>query len=73
MEKIPEQFIQDPRKADKCRIIDAYGNIRNATISECRDLERASIWESSHVIERINDYYIGTPNKWVELLKVKEE
>lgn len=64
-------FIQDPLNPKKFEIYLA-GDIRPATKEECQGLERCAVWEPEHIVERINDYYKGIPNKWVESLKIKE-
>jgi hypothetical protein len=33
----------------------------------CKFLERASVWEPHHVVDRLQDHFAGRPNKWVEL------
>lgn len=40
-----------------------------ATREECEGLERAAVWDPSHVEDRLRDYYAGVPNQWVESLK----
>jgi len=35
-----------------------------ATIDECRRLECAAVWDSHHVVDRLDDYFAGRPNKW---------
>lgn len=42
-----------------------------AVYEQCVGLERAAVWSPEHVESRLYDYYMGTPNKWVESLKVK--
>lgn len=71
--EIPLQFMQDPINPNMVRVIDEYGNIRPSTLEECSKLglERAAVWEPEHVEERIDDYYKGKPNTWVESLKLK--
>ena len=68
---IPLQFLQDPIDLNRCRVIDAFGNISPATINQCEHLEPSDVWEPEHVEERLQDYYQGKPNKWVESLKLK--
>ena len=70
---IPKQFLQDVGNYQKCRLIDADGNITAASIEECRELERSAVWEPEHIEDRIRDYYAGKPNIWVESLKLKEK
>lgn len=37
----------------------------------CKELEREAVWNPEHVESRLDDYYFGRPNKWVESLKAK--
>jgi hypothetical protein len=39
-----------------------------ASQEEVIGLECAAVWEPSHVIDRINDYFAGVPNRWVTSL-----
>lgn len=36
---------------------------------ECLHLERAAAWSPEHIEDRLRDYFMGIPNKWVESLK----
>jgi hypothetical protein len=67
----PPRFIQDALNKKRFEIYE-HGRIRPATREECLDLEREAVWEPEHVEERVRDYYAGRPNKWVELLKIKD-
>lgn len=68
----PMKFIQDSTNPDKFELYNPNtGEIVNATKAECVGLERASVWESNHVEDRIRDHYLGVPNVWVEQLKIK--
>ena len=67
---IPDQFIQDV-DIQKCRIIDAQGKERVATIDECEGLECAAVWNAEHVEERLRDYYAGRKNVSLEHMKLK--
>lgn len=44
-----------------------------ATFEECEGLERAAVWDASHVEDRLRDYFSGRPNKWVESLKPRQK
>lgn len=66
-----EHFIQDPLDFRQCQIIDDEGNIRNATLEECKGLERAAVWEPEHIEDRLLDHFHRRPNPWVESLKLK--
>lgn len=67
----PPKFIQDPLNKENFNIYEG-GQIRLASRSECRNLERASVWDPKHVEDRIRDHFAGRPNKWVESLKLRE-
>lgn len=43
-----------------------------ATADDCRDLERAAVWDTDHVADRLIDYFEGRPNKWVQSLRMKD-
>ena len=68
--KIPEQFMQDEISPQECQIINADGEIRAATTKECEGLEPAAVWEASHIVSRLNDYFSGRPNAFVEQMKL---
>lgn len=68
---IPDRFIQDVVDPMDCRLVDANGRERPATLDECEGRESASIWDSDQVEDRIRDHYMNRPNPWVELLKLK--
>jgi len=70
--EIPLQFIQDSYPPYNCFLIDASGNMRPASIDQCRGLERSSVWEPEHVEERLRDFYASRINRWVESLKYRE-
>jgi hypothetical protein len=67
----PPRFIQDALNKKKFEIYE-LGRIRPATRQECLGLEREAVWEPEQVEERIRDYFAGRPNKWVDLLKIKD-
>jgi hypothetical protein len=67
----PTQFMQRIGDPANCTIVDPGGNERPARPEECVGLERVSIWEPSHVEDRLLDMFMQRPNKWVEQLKVK--
>jgi hypothetical protein len=67
----PPRFIQDALNKNKFEIYE-HGRIRPATRQECLGLERESVWEPEIVEERIRDHYAGRPNKWFELLKMRD-
>ena len=43
---------------------------RPASLDECKGLERAAVWDPSHVVSRLNDHYANVPNKWVQQLSL---
>jgi len=69
LEIAPKFFKQDPINKEFCLYYD--GKEIPATREECEGLERAAVWEPSHVEDRLRDYYAGIPNQWVESLKPK--
>lgn len=48
------------------------GTQQDSTFEECMNLERAAVWEPEHVESRLEDYFAGRPNKWVESLRAKK-
>jgi hypothetical protein len=67
----PPRFIQDPLRKDVFEIYEKGGRIRPATKDECIGLERAAVWEPTHIEDRLRDHYAGRKNKWVESLRMK--
>jgi Immunity protein 26 len=66
--KIPQpMFIQDALHPERFQIY-LNGEIRNATREDCIGLEECAVWEPEQVVERINDFYNGVPNKYVRFL-----
>jgi Immunity protein 26 len=55
-------FMQDLADFRKCTIFDSAGLTRDAAPAECRELERASVWEAHHVERRLLDSFMGRPN-----------
>ncbi|ENU91284.1 hypothetical protein F971_03191 [Acinetobacter vivianii] len=43
----------------------------DASYEECKNLERAAVWEPEHVEDRLEDIFEGRNNKWVESLRPK--
>lgn len=67
LEVLPMFFIQDPINKEKFRIYDANtGEIVPATKREIIGLERASVWNKTHVEDRIRDFYNKVPCVWLE-------
>ena len=67
VEQSPAFFKQDPITNDLS--IYHEGKERRATREECESLERAAVWDPTHVEDRLRDHYAGVPNKWVEALR----
>jgi Immunity protein 26 len=63
----PPRFIQNSLDKKSFSIYE-NGQIRPATRSQCRGLERAAVWEPEHVEERLLDHYAGRRNKWINSL-----
>ncbi len=63
----PMQFIQDELNPNSFEIYDPNsGEITPASKEQVKGLERASVWEASHIEDRIRDYYNGNPCIWLE-------
>lgn len=69
LEEVPKFFKQDPINKKFCLYYD--GKEIPATLKDCKGLERAAVWEPTHVEDRLRDYYDGVSNQWVESLKPK--
>lgn len=48
------------------------GQEMDASYGECSSLERAAVWDTEHIEDRLEDYFNGRENKWVESLKPLE-
>jgi hypothetical protein len=69
---LPLKFIQDPIQRQSFQIYDPNtGNIHPSKKEDCIGLERAAVWEASHVEDRILDHFEGRENKWVKSLQIK--
>ena len=68
----PLFFMQDILRKDQFQIYEKGGAIRPATKEECLGLERAAVWDPTHVEDRLRDHYAGRENKWAESLKIKQ-
>ena len=62
---------QDPLKPSS--ILLTYDGVSGQACDaeECRDYERAAVWDPEHVEDRLRDHFAGRPNKWVESLRVR--
>jgi hypothetical protein len=56
------RFMQDVADFRQCTIFDTSGNSRAATPEECIGIERASVWDTHHIEERLLDTFMGRPN-----------
>jgi hypothetical protein len=43
---------------------------RAATVSQCAGLERAAVWSAKHAVDRLQDHFRGTANRWVSQLAI---
>lgn len=68
--KVQPRFMQDIINPADLRIYED-GITRPATKAQCQGLEREAIWDPEHVEDRLNDYFLGRKNKWVESLELK--
>lgn len=65
----PPKFIKVIGFDDKYEITYEDGSRKPATKEECEGLERVVAWDAEGVQERLNDYYAGRQNFWVECFK----
>lgn len=68
---VPDRFVQDIADPGSCRILDAEGNARPATLQECEGLEPAAVWDAEHVTERLRDHYAGRSNVYLERMRLR--
>jgi hypothetical protein len=62
---IPPQFVQNPLNPDQF-FIEENGIRRNASKDECQGLERSAVWTPEGIQKRLNDYYKGRKNYYIE-------
>jgi hypothetical protein len=67
----PPVFMQDIINPANLQILDAAGNVRPATATECEGLEPAAVWVAQLVEQRLEDHFAGRPNAHVEHMKLK--
>lgn len=72
IQDLPRFFIWDQiaKKFSIYNYEDCYSNIPS-TYEECKELECAASWDSMHIESRLEDYFSGKPNKWLEDTKAK--
>lgn len=68
---IPPFFRQNAMNSYDCTISYVDGTQNKASPLECVGLERSAVWEATHIESRIDDFYAGRPNEFVESSKVK--
>lgn len=69
IKKIPEPFQQEVTRFKKDSITGKYslyihGQETPASKDQCIGLERAAVWSSNHVNDRLNDHLAGVENAW---------
>ena len=67
---IPPKFHQELDNYKDCTIYWADGRERKALPAECIGLERSTVWGPKELVERIEDYFAGRKNFYVEYDKV---
>jgi hypothetical protein len=67
---LPKFFKQDPITKRLSVTTDGEDETL-ASLEECASLERAAVWEPTHVVDRLVDHFSGQPNKWAESLRPK--
>ena len=70
-QKNPPMFMQDILLDPNILHIYENAQMKPASRKECEGLERFAVWEAEHIESRLNDYYAGRPNVWVEHTKLK--
>ncbi|MDP9078302.1 MAG: immunity 26/phosphotriesterase HocA family protein [Bacteroidota bacterium] len=69
---LPLKFIEDQLSPGNFKLYDPNTGVASLTTKDkCVGLERAAVWEPTHIEDRIIDYYEGRPNKWVKQLELK--
>ena len=71
----PDAFKQDPVSGRLSIYHRRYANTdyeRPASLSECRVLERAAVWEAEHVEDRLRDHFAGVENVWLKQMEIDE-
>ena len=70
--KVPPQFTQDKVNIDDCIIFYKDDKIHPKKVKavDCIGLEISSVWDSMHIIKRMEDFLLNKPNYSVEMGKV---
>ena len=65
--EMPDEFIHHRfDKQEFERYNPNKGSITPSTWDECKELERAAVWDHHHIVDRIRDHYNGIPCIWLE-------
>lgn len=68
----PNKFIQDSINPNRIEIYNPNtGEITPSTKEEVEGLECAAVWAANHVEDRLEDYFLGKKNVWLEQLMIK--
>lgn len=43
-----------------------FGDEVDISVEQALDLEEASVWQASHIVQRLRDHFSGFPKKWLE-------
>jgi|SRR6185312_1001611 len=70
IDKIPPMFNQSLGNYEDCTIFYDNGKEYKAKPEECIGLERSAVWDEHSLVDRIEDYYKGEKNFYVEYQKV---
>ncbi|NCU04807.1 MAG: hypothetical protein GXC73_12555 [Chitinophagaceae bacterium] len=68
--RIPPVFHQSEPNIEKCYLIYYDGREERTTPEKCIGLERASAYSDDNIIQRVEDFYSGRKNFFVEMTKV---
>lgn len=66
-----QQFFKQDAISGKLSVTTDGGDVIPATREQCESLERAAVWEPSHIEDRLVDHFESRPNKWVESLRLR--
>lgn len=67
---LPPRYIQDLLSPENYKIIYSDGTVKQAKKEECNRLERFAVWQPQHVEERLNDYFAGRKNRYLNQMNV---
>ncbi|MFL5787366.1 MAG: Imm26 family immunity protein [Flavisolibacter sp.] len=67
---MPPHFKQNQSNFEECKIYYEDGKEIKATPQECLGLEGPIVWDAASLVNRIQNYYQGKKNPYVELNKV---